>query len=338
MSRFASGFAVLLLTVFCCNAAGQQPDKAPAPELVQYVRDAKRAGMKDNRIEQDATKAGWPAADVKQAIAYVHSNPKTDKNGSSKGEVEPQRAGSNAAGLPATGLSAPAASALTASPESRSNTPAAKPEPAGGTPAKTADPATGGGPKAVEADSKAGDAKPEDAAGGARPRPNRQASDEYQIGEGDVLSISVYGERDASVPSVVVRPDGNISMPLLKDVYVEGLTPPQLEKKITTLLEPMFKAPDVTVIMMQNNSKKIYITGAVKKEGPIPYTYRMTILQAISEAGGVTEYAKRKKIYVLHNDGGQQYKYDFDYDAVLKGLHMEQNIELQPGDTIVVPH
>ncbi len=314
--------------------------------------------MKDGRIEEAATKAGWPANDVKQAIAYVHSSPKPEKSGvtneRANSQSKPSAAGG--AGMPAgsSEMMAPAASALAVSPrqsgvETRSNPPAAAgsqadPASAGGPakPATNPDPAattlTVVDPKGdVKGDAKP-DAKPDDAPDGAKPRPNRQGSDEYQIGEGDVLAISVYGEREASVPSVVVRPDGKISMPLLKDVFVEGMTPPQLEKKITALLEPMFKAPDVTVIMMQNNSKKIYITGAVKKEGPISYTYRMTILQALSEAGGLTEYAKRKKIYVLHNDGGQQYKYDFDYDAVLKGLHMEQNIELQPGDTIVIPH
>ena len=380
MFRFAS--AIFLLTVFCCGAAVQQLDKAPAQELVQYVRDAKKAGMKDNRIEEAATKAGWPAPDVKQAIAYVHSYPKADKNSQSKSSNPASASATgNADGSStnASGMAAPAASVLAASPDvsaagSRSNPPAAntsaaKPEPAAAnptaatpadpasapsaTPKVTPDPATAAPTAATVADpkgdvkavdpkaadpNKPADAKPDDAAVGVKPRLNRQSSDEYQIGEGDVVGILVYGEPGASVSSAVVRPDGKISMPLLKDVLVEGLTPPQLEKKITALLEPMFKAPDVTVIMMQNNSKKIYLTGAVRKEGPIPYTYRMTILQALSEGGGVTEYAKRKKIYILRNDGGQQYKYDFDYDAALKGLHMEQNIELQPGDTIVVPH
>lgn len=81
MSKLASGFAVFVLSVFCCCAAGQEPDKGPAKELVQYVRDAKKAGMKDGRIEEAATKAGWPANDVKQAIAYVHSSPKPEKSG-----------------------------------------------------------------------------------------------------------------------------------------------------------------------------------------------------------------------------------------------------------------
>lgn len=164
------------------------------------------------------------------------------------------------------------------------------------------------------------------------------ASDEYQIGEGDVLQISVWGEPAASVPSVVVRPDGKISMPLLNDVRVAGLTPAQAEKLITDGLANMIKAANVTVMVAQINSKKIYLLGAVKKEGTIPYSYRITVLQALSEAGGLTEYAKRKKIYVMRNENGQEHRLPFDYDAVVKGQHMELNISLLPGDTIVVPH
>ena len=117
---------------------------------------------------------------------------------------------------------------------------------------------------------------------------DRKAPDDYVIGSGDVLRISVWKEPDASVPSVVVRPDGKISIPLLKEVPVMGLTVVQAEQLITQGLSKFLTAPDVTVIVEQINSKKIYITGAVKKEGPIPYTYQMTVLQAISEAGGLT--------------------------------------------------
>ena len=93
----------------------------------------------------------------------------------------------------------------------------------------------------------------------------------------------------------------------------------------------------MTVIVVQINSKKIYLTGAVNAKGPLKFTYRMTVLQAISgEAGGLTDYAKRKEIYVLHTENGRQYKLPFNYTAVLKGEHMEQNILLTPGDTIVV--
>jgi polysaccharide export outer membrane protein len=76
----------------------------------------------------------------------------------------------------------------------------------------------------------------------------------------------------------------------------------------------------------------------VKKEGPISYTYRMTVIQALSEAGGLTDYAKRKKIYVMRMQNGKEVRLSFDYDAVVKGQHMEMNVALLPGDTVVVPH
>jgi polysaccharide export outer membrane protein len=162
-------------------------------------------------------------------------------------------------------------------------------------------------------------------------------SDDYLIGEGDVLQVSVWGEPTASVPMVTVRTDGKISMPLIKEVKVAGLTPAQVEKNVQEQLGKIIRSPDVTVIVAQINSKKIYLTGSVKREGPLKFTYRMTVLQAISEAGGLTDYAKRKEIYVLHTENGRQYKLPFSYIAVLKGEHMEQNILLSPGDTIVVP-
>jgi polysaccharide biosynthesis/export protein len=162
--------------------------------------------------------------------------------------------------------------------------------------------------------------------------------DEYHIGAGDVLNVSVSQEPDDSVKSAVVRPDGKISMPLLNDVSVVGLTVVQANQLITTELSRFLTAPNVTVVVETINSKKIYITGAVKKEGPIPYTYRMTVLQALTEAGGLTDWAKRKKIYVLHDENGRQLTFHFDYDAVLKGEHMESNIYLTAGDTVVVPN
>jgi polysaccharide export outer membrane protein len=167
---------------------------------------------------------------------------------------------------------------------------------------------------------------------------NRSVPDDYVIGAGDVLHIGVWKEAEASVPSAVVRPDGKISMPLLKDVAVAGLTPTQVETLVTTELSKFITEPDVTVIVVGINSKKIYMTGAVRKEGPISYTYRMTILQAISEAGGLTEYAKRRKICILRYENDREFKFFFDYDAALRGEHMENNIQLMPGDTIVVPH
>lgn len=165
----------------------------------------------------------------------------------------------------------------------------------------------------------------------------RGVENDYQIGAGDVLHIGVFHEPDATVQSVVVRTDGKISMPLIKEVLVMGLTPSQLEKQITEQLSKFLTTPDVTVIVTSINSKKVYVIGAVRKEGPLTYTYPMNILQALINAGGLSDFAKRKKIYVLRTQNGRSLKLPFDYDAALKGEHLELNVPVMPGDTIIVP-
>jgi polysaccharide biosynthesis/export protein len=167
--------------------------------------------------------------------------------------------------------------------------------------------------------------------------PRTPLPDDYRIGPGDTLQISVWREPEASVPSAVVRPDGYISMPLLKQIEVAGVTPTELERKITERLTEYINAPDVTVVVAQINSKRVYIVGAARREGPLAYTYRMTVMQALSEAGGLTDYAKRKKIYVLRAENGKEYQLPFNYDEVIRGERTEQNIQLLPGDTIIIP-
>jgi polysaccharide biosynthesis/export protein len=180
-----------------------------------------------------------------------------------------------------------------------------------------------------------GSAKPVKTADKATP--DHGTPDDYKIGAGDVLHIGVFHEPDASVQSVVVRTDGRISMPLLKEVSVAGLTPGELEAKLTEGLSKFLPAPDVNVVITAINSKKIYIIGAVRHEGTLSLTYPMNVLQALAEAGGVSEYAKRRKIYVLRNKDGKEVRLPFDYDAALKGERMELNVPLIAGDTIVVP-
>ena len=161
---------------------------------------------------------------------------------------------------------------------------------------------------------------------------------EYHIGAGDVLEINVWNEQQASVPNVAVRPDGKISLPLIKEIEVLGLTPTELEKILTAKFDKLIRGADVTVVVKEIKSKKVYLVGAMGKAGPIPLlSDHMTVLQALAEAGGLSTYAKRGKIYVLRKQGGKETKLPFDYNAVIKGEHMEQNIILLPDDTIVVP-
>jgi polysaccharide export outer membrane protein len=162
-------------------------------------------------------------------------------------------------------------------------------------------------------------------------------SDDYRIGSGDTLQVSVWKEPEASVPTGVVRPDGKITVPLIKEVEVAGLTPRQAEAVITERIGKFITDPNVTVVVATINSKKIYLIGAVRKEGTLAYTYGMTVMQALSEAGGLNDYAKRKKIYILRTENGREYRLDFNYEEVIRGERMEQNVVLLPGDTVVVP-
>jgi len=293
---------------------------------MEYVRQARKAGLADSQIKLNAVRAGWPPEDLDAALgpANAPSAPKTEPASTPKPEpkeVVPEVSATK----PATPAAAPkpvvtAAPAVTApaavAPTAVTPAPATKPAEL---PRAPVQPAAGGAPLTTLP-------------------PRTAADDEYLIGAGDVVQVSVWGEQSASVPSAVVRPDGKISMPLLKEVAIAGLTPAQAEKSIAEQLDQFIKGANVTVVVSQINSKKIYLLGAVKKEGTISYTYKMTVMQALSEAGGLTDYAKRKKIYVIRIENGKEYRLPFDYDAVVKGERMELNIPLEPGDTIVVPH
>jgi polysaccharide export outer membrane protein len=200
---------------------------------------------------------------------------------------------------------------------------------------------------AAESGPAAQDAKPgpeqsaseSDASGGAAARAKLPSGPPgYRIGAGDVLQIVVWKEPDASVPSVVVRADGKISVPLIKEVEVLGMTPAELETLLAAKLSQFIHGADVTVVPKEIHSQKVYLLGAVKKEGPVLLQSSMTVLQAITEAGGLTDYAKPKKIYILRKENGKQTRLPFNYQAVIKGEQMEQNIVLIPEDVVVIPH
>ena len=158
----------------------------------------------------------------------------------------------------------------------------------------------------------------------------------YVIGPQDVLDISVWKEPEVS-RVLPVRPDGKISLPLLRDVQAAGLTPSQLEARITEGLTGFITAPDVTVIVTAINSRRIYIVGEMTRPGAYPLLPGMTVLQALSNAGGFTQFANTKNIYVLREENGKQMKYPFNFKEVVKGKKSEQNINLKSGDTIVIP-
>ena len=158
----------------------------------------------------------------------------------------------------------------------------------------------------------------------------------YVIGSQDMLDISVWREPDFS-RTVPVRPDGKISLPLLNDMQAAGLTPSQLAAELTTSLNKFVTNPQVTIMVTQINSQRFYVLGEAARPGAYTLIPDMTILQALSNAGGFTTYANSKKIYLLRQENGKQQKLLFNYKDVIAGKRSEQNIALKNGDTIVVP-
>ena len=158
---------------------------------------------------------------------------------------------------------------------------------------------------------------------------------DYVIGSEDTLHVSVWKEPDLTA-TLPVRPDGKISLPLLNDVQAAGLTPMQLAESLTAKLKKYVAEPQVTVVVTQMNSQKVFLLGEVLHTGAVPLLPSMTVLQVLSTAG-FSQFANTKGIYILRTENGKQEKLPFNYKAVVKGEHMEQNILLKPGDTVVVP-
>lgn len=166
---------------------------------------------------------------------------------------------------------------------------------------------------------------------------DKSKADEYVIGPDDVLSIVVWKEPDFT-KVMPVRPDGMISIALAGDIKAAGLTVKQLQENLKKQLTAYVANPEVTVSVQEFHSQKFNIMGQVNKPGAYPLTGPTTILDALAQAGGFKDFAKTKKIYVLRTTAdGKQVKLPFNYNEVIKGNHMDTNIELEPRDTIVVP-
>jgi len=184
-------------------------------------------------------------------------------------------------------------------------------------------------------------ASPQAAVASAQPPAASEAKphdDSFVIGNDDLLSINVWKEPDIS-KSIPVRSDGRISLPLVGEVQAAGRTPLQLEKDIAAKLKNYIAEPEVTVMVQQINSEKFNILGQVAKPGSYTLTRGTTVLDAIAAAGGFRDFAKQRGIYVLrqNSSSGGESRLDFNYKDVIKGKHPEQNVELEPRDTIVVP-
>lgn len=163
-----------------------------------------------------------------------------------------------------------------------------------------------------------------------------QIPESYVIGQGDMLEVFVWRNEQLS-RQVTVRPDGKISLPLIQDLHAEGLTVLQLKDQITRRLEQYVQNPTVTVIVSQIGSYKISVLGKVVQPGVYSINTRTTLLEAISLAGGFTEWANKRKITVIRNEEGKNKKIRINYNKIVSGKDPSQNITLQRGDTIVVP-
>ena len=199
-----------------------------------------------------------------------------------------------------------------------------------------------GGPAAAQEPNKApAPAQAPQAAPAPQSAPSPAASPvtvpaDYVVGPEDVLGIVFWRERDMSA-DVVVRPDGRISLPLLNDVDVDGLTPDQVRERITELSKKFIEDPNVTIVVKQINSRKVYITGNVERPGTFPLLRSTTVLQLIALAGGLKEFANAGEIVLVRNEGGKQVSFTFNYDQLKNRKNLSQNIALKPGDTIIVP-
>jgi len=163
--------------------------------------------------------------------------------------------------------------------------------------------------------------------------------DDYLIGAGDVLEILVWREPDLS-RTVTVRPDGKISLPLVDDVQASQGTLLQLKKRLAETLSGFVEQPSVYVMLQENRSKKIYMVGKINSPGEYPLEKNMTVLQAIARAGGFAEWAEQDDIIIVRKGprgAGSQVHIKFDYDRVVSGKDVKQNILLNPDDVIVVP-
>jgi polysaccharide export outer membrane protein len=158
----------------------------------------------------------------------------------------------------------------------------------------------------------------------------------YVIGADDVLSIVYWKDKDMSAEARV-RPDGRIALPLINEVQAAGLTPAQLHAKLVEESKKYMEDASITVVVREINSRRAFITGEVNKPGLYPLTSPTTVMQLISLAGGLREYANAKNITIMRNEGGKQVALKFNYKDVAAGKNLQQNIELKPGDTVVVP-
>jgi polysaccharide biosynthesis/export protein len=165
----------------------------------------------------------------------------------------------------------------------------------------------------------------------------KPVSQQYRIGNGDILEIVTWKEPDFSREEVLVRLDGKISFPLLSDIQAAGKTPNELQKNIETGLKQYVAAPNVTVTVRDPASQRFYILGEVVRTGEYPLVKDLTVLQAFALAGGFTEWASKKEIILFRKEGGKDTVIQVNYRDLIRDKDFRQNVKIQSDDTIIVP-
>lgn len=162
------------------------------------------------------------------------------------------------------------------------------------------------------------------------------ALEDYRIGTGDILDISVWKD-PALTKQIIVLPDGKIHFPLVGEIVAEGRSVAQLKKELETRIHHYMPDPVLSVSIAQVNSMLLYVIGKVNRPGHFMLNSRINVLQALSMAGGLNPFAEEKKIRIYRQKGNETLQFPFNYKDVVAGEHLDQNIFLQRGDVIVVP-
>jgi polysaccharide biosynthesis/export protein len=158
---------------------------------------------------------------------------------------------------------------------------------------------------------------------------------DYVIGIEDVLNVVFWKDKELSA-EVLVRPDGKISLPMLNDVAAAGMTPEQLAAAVQQAAAKFVRDPSATVIVKEIRSRKVFVIGEVVKPGTFPLASEMNVMQIIAQAGGFLENANKGDVAIVRTENGQERRYKFNYNEVVRGKNVGQNIKLLPGDTILI--
>jgi polysaccharide export outer membrane protein len=162
-------------------------------------------------------------------------------------------------------------------------------------------------------------------------------TEDYVIGPGDVLAVTVWKDPALS-GTMPVRPDGRIALPLIGEIQAAGVSVSHLQSLIVDKLQTYVSHPEVNVVVQEIHSRSFNVVGKVAKPGTWQLTRPTTVLDAIAMAGGFQEFARVTKVYILRQaENGKQQMLHFNYKKVIRGRDPSENIELQPGDTVVVP-